>query len=185
MNNKSISVEEKQFIRQLFGEMRQGLNNFMNDRNFHLSNPQIFTFITYCPTALAIASDRKVDETEIAALEKISKSVDVRSMVNLDLMEMMSYAPEPDNCIINEEFNIRVASEILFLSRNMDTYESSFINAIKALLKFDSNPKAEESMTKSFVKMMNAIIENNVSQNKEEELENLKAIQKKIGLHSN
>lgn len=182
MNTSTVTSEEKAMIRSLFGEMRKQLEPFMQERDFTLSNPQIFTFLTFCPAALAIASDGKVDETEIAAIEGITKNVNVHAMVNLDMFELMSYAPEPDNCIINEEFNIRAGTELLHLSRNMSKYNDNFIAAIKTLLKFDANPEAEKSLTQSFASLMNSIIENNVSENKEEELEKLKKLQEQIGI---
>ena len=181
--NQNITKEDILFIRSVFKEIRENLMPFMKERNFQLSNPQLFTFLSYSPTALAIASDGTVDEKEMAALEKISRGVNVNSMVNLDLMQRMALAQEPEDCILNEEFNIRAGSELLNLCRNMEKYEQNFINATKALLKFDHDPTREDSMTKSFVKMMDTIIESNVSENKEEEKEKLKAIQKKMGIN--
>jgi len=182
MNVSTLTNEDKVFIRTIFNEMRVGIEKFTAERDFVLSNPQLFTFLTYCPAALAIASDGSVDEIEIAALERIAKFIDVKKMVNLDLMEFMSVAPEPVQVITNEEFNLRVGSEILFLSKNMKKYENDFVKAVKALLTFDLNPSKDGSLTKSFSKMMDDIIENNVSKNKEEELNKMAKIKAEIGV---
>lgn len=183
MNVSVLTNEDKIFIRTIFNEMRVGIEKFAKTRNFVLSNPQLFTFLTYCPAAMAIASDGKVDETELAALEKISKCIDVKQMVNLDLLEFMSVAPEPENVITNEEFNIRVGSEILYLSRNMKEFEADFVKATKALLTFDLTPSKDGSLTKSFSKLMDDIIANNVSKNKEEELAKMKKLKAEIGIN--
>jgi hypothetical protein len=182
MNVGALTNEDKVFIRTIFNEIRIGIDKFSKEREFNLSNPQLFTFLTYCPAALAIASDGTVDEAEIATLERITKFIDVKKMVNLDLMEFMSIAPEPENVITNEEFNIRVGSEILFLSKNMKKYEADFIKAVKALLTFDLNPSKDGSLTKSFSKLMDEIIENNVSINKEEEMTKMKNLKTTIGV---
>lgn len=182
MNVSELTNEDKVFIRTLFHEMRKNLKTYIKERDFELSNPQLFTFLTYAPSALAIASDGTVDETEIAALEKISKQIDVKKYVNLDLIEMMAVAPEPEKPITNEEFNLRVGSEILFLARNMERFEKEFVAAIKALLTFDMNPKKDGSMTQSFSALMDSVIKNNVSKNKEQEVEKMNKLKAEIGI---
>lgn len=182
MDISTLTNEDKVFIRTIFNEMRLGIAQFQKDRDFVLSNPQLFTFLTYCPAALAIASDGNVDVNEIAALERIAKFIDVKKMVNLDLMEFMSVSPEPENIITNEEFNLRVGSEILYLSKNMKKYEADFVKATKALLTFDLNPSKDGSLTKSFSKMMDDIVEHNVSLNKEEEKVKMEKIKVAIGV---
>lgn len=182
MDIQNLTQENKVFIRTLYKEMRDATSPFMNDRDFVMSNSQIFAFLSYAPVALAIASDGVVDDNEIAILEKIGKKIDVKQMVNLDLQEMMSVAFEPENPMTNEEFNLRVGSEILFLSRNMKKYEDDFVRALKALLTFDFNPKKEGSMTQNFSKLMDSVIENNVGKDKENELKNLQAFKQKIGI---
>lgn len=183
MEIDKLTNEDKIFIRTIFKEIRTKIDKFSKDRDFILSNPQLFTFLTYCPAALAIASDGTVDINEIAALERISRFIDVKTMVNLELMEFMSIASEPENIITNEEFNIRVGSELLFLSRNMKTYENEMLEAVKALLTFDLNPSRDGSLTKTFSKLMNDVIENNVSTNKEAELIKLQKIKSAIGVN--
>ena len=178
----NVSAQEKQLIRDIYGEIRKELDGFCIERDFQLSNPQVFTLLGYAPNALAIALDGTVDIQEIGMLEQISKTISVDSMVSIDLLELMSVAPEPENCISNEEFNIRIGTELLYLSRNMDKYKASMIKALQALLKFDPNPKAEVSMTKTFASMMNSVVEKNLSRNKEEELEKLKKLQQEIGV---
>ena len=169
-------------IREIFKEIRTDLSEFSVLRDFTMSNSQLYTFLCYSPNALAIASDRTVDESEMKALEKLSRQIDVNTMVDLDLLELMSLAAEPDNCILNEEFNIRVGAEILYLCRNMDKYEENIIAAVRSLLKFDANPEAEQSLTKVFAKMMEDIVKNNRSKNKKAELEKISEIQKKLGM---
>ncbi len=182
MDITKLTNENKIFIRTIFREMRAGIDNFMKNREFILSNSQIFTFLSYVPAALAIAGDGVVDENEIASLEKLSKSIDVKSAVNIDLMEMMAVAFEPENCIINEEFNIRAGSEILYLARNCNKYEADFIKALKAMLTFDFNPKKENSLTASFGKFMDAMVVNNASKNKNAEMKKIKEIKINLGL---
>ncbi len=183
--NMDISVltnEDKVFIRTIFYEMRNSLQEFCKDREFVLSNPQLFTFVTFSPVALAIASDEVVDIAEITALEKIAKTIDVKNMVGLELIEFMSIANEPDNCITNEEFNIRVGSEILFLCRNMKKYEAAFLSAAKALLTFDLEPGRDTSMTKSFAIMMDSLIEGNASVERQKQLEKLNKIKAELNI---
>ncbi len=182
MDISSISNENRVFIRTIFNEMRINVKEFSQDRDFVMTNPQLFVFLSNVPAALAIASDGTVDEQEIATLEKISKTIDVKSAVNYDLMEMMAIAFEPEQCITNEEFNIRIGSEILYLSRNIAKYEKNFLKAIKALLTFDFNPKREGSLTSSFSNLMDSMIENNSSQNKEEELKKMQEIKQTLGI---
>jgi len=182
MEINALENEDRVFIKTIFNEMRTQINNFSKDRDFILSNAQLFTFLTYSPLAIAIASDGVVDSVEIVAIEKITKTIDVNSMVDLNLMEFMAVATEPDNCIVNEEFNIRVGSEILFLCRNMKTYEESFLKAVKALLVFDLTPKKDGSMTSTFSKMMDSIIENNLSKEKDAQLEKMKKLKIELGI---
>ena len=182
MDIQNLTNEDKIFIRTIYREMRTNVERFCNDREFLLSNAQLFTFLSYCSSALAIASDGEVDNKEIAMLEKISRNIDVNAMVTLELEELMAISPEPDNVIINAEFNLRVGAEILYLSKNMDKYKDDFFNAIKAMLTFDLNPTKENSLTKSFGKLMDSIIENNMNKNKAEEIEKLNKIKKEIGI---
>ncbi len=175
--------EQINFIRSTFKEMRIKTDKFSKDRDFILSNPQLFTFLYNSSVALAIASDGKVDVIEIAILEKLARSVDVNKTINMNLLEIMSIAPEPEGCITNEEFHLRVGSELLYLSRTMDKYERDFIEGIKALLKFDKNPEKDGSMTSALVKLMDFVIENNAGKNKEKELLKIKEYKKRIGLN--
>ncbi len=181
MNEEQIQKEVED-IKNIFSELRESLREFCEDRSFVMTNPQIFTFLSYCPNALAIAGDGVVDETEIAELEKLSKLIDVNKMVNLEMAELMALASEPSEAMINEEFNLRVGAELLYLSRNMPKYETNLIKALKSLLKFDHNPDAEKSLTKSFAVMMENIVKNNKSKNKEHELNKIKEIQKELGM---
>ena len=162
--------------------MRKNTKTFMDDRDFQLSNAQLFTFLSNVPAALAIASDGTVDNAEIAALEQMAKAVDVNISVNLELQEMVSVAGEPDTTIINEEFNMRVGSEMLFLSRNIRKYEADLIAAVKALLTFDFNPTKDGSLTSAFNKLMDSVIENNFSDNKEVEQKKISELKLKLGI---
>ena len=182
MNIAELTNENKVFIRTIFNEMRLSIDNFMKKREFILSNSQLFTFLSYAPAALAIASDGNVDENEIAAIEKFSRKIDVKSTVNIELMEMMAIAFEPENCMINEEFNIRAGAEILFLARNCNEYEADFIKALKAMLTFDFTPKKDGSLTSSFSKLMDSMIENNASKNKEAEMKKMLEIKQSLGI---
>ncbi len=174
--------EQINFIKSTFKEMRNKTYNFSKDRNFIMSNPQLFTFLYNSSVALAIASDGNVDEVEIAIIEKLARSIDVSKTVNINLLEIMSTAPEPENCMTNEEFNLRVGSELLFLSRNMKKYEDDFIEAIKTLLKFDKDPKKDGSMTSALNKLMDFVTENNTGLNKEKEIPKIKEYKKRIGI---
>ncbi len=182
MDISNLTNEDKIFIRTLFNEMRVSIESFIKDRDFVMSNPQLFTFLSNAPAALAIASDGTVDEQEIAALEKLSRTINVNAAVNLDLMEMMGVALEPEKCITNEEFNIRAGSEILYLARNFAKYETAFVKSLKALLTFDFNPKRDGSLTSSFSKLMDTMIEKNISKNKEAELKKMNELKQKIGM---
>ena len=182
MNISELKDENKIFIRTVFNEMRTKLQEFMKQRDFLMSNPQLFTFLSNSPAAFAIAADGNVDETEIAALEKMAKVIDVKATVSLDLAEMMALAKEPDNCMINEEFNLRAGSELLFLARNAEKFENDFVAALKGFLAFDFNPKAEGSMTSSFLSLMDFMIENNVSTDKEKEKKKIDELKQKLGV---
>ncbi|RLD49888.1 MAG: hypothetical protein DRI94_10165 [Bacteroidetes bacterium] len=182
MTNENKIKEDILFIKNTFKEMRNKTEHFSKDRDFTMSNPQLFTFLYNVPAALSIASDGTVDEIEIAIIEKLARSIDVNKTVNINLLEMMSIAPEPDNCMTNEEFNLRVGSELLFLSRNMQKYERDFIEGIKALLKFDKHPEKDGSMTSALNKLMEFVIENNAGRNKEKELLKVKEYKKRIGI---
>lgn len=182
MDINELTNEYKVFIRTLFKEMRDQTASFTSDREFIMSNAQLFTFLSNAPAALAVASDGSVDTEEISALEKLSRSIDVYTTVNMDLLELMSIAFEPEECMTNEEFNIRVGSELLFLARNLNRYENTFVAAIKALLTFDFNPGSDGSLTSSFSMLMNSMIQNNVSKNKEEELKKMNEFKEKIGI---
>ncbi len=177
-----LTNDYKVFIRTVFNEMRTNLEDFQKERNFLMSNPQLFTFLTYTPAVLAIACDGVVDNSEIAALEKLSRTIDVKATVNLDLTEMMSVAFEPSEVMSNEEFNIRAGSELLYLSRESQKYEKNILAALKAMLTFDMHPKSEGSMTASFSNLMTQMIENNKSTNKEAEKKKLEEIRVTLGM---
>ncbi len=182
MNATNLTAEDRVKIVEIFGELRQFLSNFMNDRDFKMSNAQIFTFLTYAPVCLAIASDREVDENEIRLLDKITKDIDVTNMVSLDLMEIIAIANEPEEIMLNEEFNMRIDSELLFLSRNIDKYENEIISSVKSLLKIDKDRTAETSLTKTFSKWFDFVIEKNAGRNKQAEMEKVSKYKANIGL---
>jgi len=177
-----LTNENRIKIRTIFKEMRNNLSEFMTARSFEMSNAQIFTFLTYSPAVLAIASDGTVDESEIASLERMARAIDVKSAVNVDLQEMMAVAFEPDEPMTNEEFNLRAGSELLFLSRNSKTHEASVIGALKAMLVFDTTPSAPGSLTSSFSSLMDSMIENNKSENKEGEKKKIDEIKAELGM---
>ncbi len=178
----NLTQEDKVFIRTIFKEMRSNLEKYMTDRDFIMSNPQIFTFLSFSSAALAIASDGNVDNKEIAIIEKIAQGINVKAMVQMDLQEMMSVAFQPDETMIDAEFNLRAGAEILFLSKNMKAYEEDFMKAIKAMLTFDLNPGRENSLTDSFTKLMDSIIENNSSKNKAEEMKKIEQLKQTLGI---
>jgi len=182
MDATIITPEERTQIVQVFGELRQFLTPYMTDRDFKMSNAQTFTFLIYAPVCLAVASDREVDEQEIKLLDKITHNIDVNTAVNLELMEVIAIAPEPSELMLNEEFNMRVDAELLFLSRNIDKYEEAIINSVKTMLKMDKNPDAETSLKNTFSKWFEFVIEKNSSKNKDIELEKIKKYKEKIGL---
>lgn len=182
MSTESLTSEDKVFIRTIFKEMRKSLEGFMDTRSYKMSNAQIFTFLSNVPAAFAIAGDGKVDENEIAEIERLAQTINVKKMVNMNLLEMMSVAFEPEDVMTNEEFNLRVGSELLFLARNTDKFEAEFITALKAMLTFDMQPDKEGSMTKAFNTLMDKTIEKNKSENKEEEKAKLEEFKSKIGI---
>lgn len=180
-NNEKIK-EDILFIKNTFKEMRNKTDRYSKDREFTMSNPQLFTFLYNVPATLSIASDGIVDEIEIAVIEKLAQSINVNKTVNINLLEMMSIAVEPEGCMTNEEFNLRVGSELLYLSRNMQKYERDFIEAVKTLLKFDKNPKNDGSLTSTLEKLMDFVIEHNAGKNKDKELQKVKEYKKRIGI---
>ncbi len=182
MDSTTLTAEEKKQLVLVFSNMRNNLEGYMKDRDFKMSNAQIFTFLMYAPVCLAVASDRQVDESEIRLLDNISKDIDVTTAVNLDLMEIIAIAPEPSDIMLNEEFNMRVDAELLFLSRNIDKYEKPIIESVKSMLKLDKNPESETSLNATFSKWFEFVIEQNASKNKEEELEKVKGYKQKIGI---
>ena len=182
MDATTLSVEERKLVAEIFSNLRSQLNNYMVNRDFKMSNPQIFTFLTYAPVCLAIASDRTVDENEIRLLSKITQNIDVNEMVNLDLMEVIAIAPEPSETMLNEEFNMRVDSELLFLSRNIDVYEEEVIEAVKSLLKLDNDPTSPSSLTVTFSNWFEYVVKENANRNDEEELVKVAKYKEKLGL---
>jgi len=181
-NNDKIK-EDILFIKNSFKEMRNKTERYSKDREFLMSNPQLFTFLYNVPAAFSIAGDGIVDETEIAIIEKLARSIDVNKTVSLNLAEIMSIAGEPDNCMTNEEFNLRIGSELLYISRNMQKYERDFIEGVKALLKFDKKPEKDGSLTATLEKLMNFVIEHNAGRNKEKELQKVNEYKKRIGIN--
>ncbi len=183
MDINKLTQENKKFIRTIFNEMRKKTNSFSIVRDFNMSNAQIFTFLSIAPAAFAAASDNVLDNNEIAKIEKLSRMIDVNSTVNLELMEMMSIAPEPENIMSNEEFNIRAGAELLYLARNLKKFEDDFISALKTLLIFDQNPNKPGSLTSSFIHLMDSMVKNNLSKNKGAEMIKLKEFKTRIGLN--
>lgn len=182
MDATNLTVEERVQVVQVFGELRLHLNNYMADRDFKMSNPQIFTFLTYAPVCLAIASDRVVDESEVRLLSKITSDIDVNNMVSLELMEVIAIATEPEQTMLNEEFNMRVDAELLFLSRNIDKYEDEIVEAVKSMLKLDKDPTSETSLKATFSNWFEFIVKKNANKNDAAELEKVASYKEKIGL---
>ncbi len=182
MDITTLTIEEKKQIVQIFGELRETLGSYMTDRDFKMSNPQIFTFLTYAPVCLAIASDKKVDENEIRLLSQIAQDIDVTKLVSLELMEVIAIATEPGDIMLNEEFNMRVDAELLYLSRNFETYEEKIVSALKTLLKIDTNPDAETSLSKTFSNWFEYVVRKNANKNDKEELEKVALYKQKLGL---
>ncbi len=181
---ENLSAEDKKFIRTVFNEMRRASKSYSEERGFEMSNAQLFAFLSYAPSAFAIAGDGAVDEHELAVLEKLARIIDVKAYVNIELQEMMSVAFEPEQIMTNEEFNLRIGSELLFLARNADRFEADFASALKAMMAFDINPDADGSMTKSFVALMDSTIKNNKSKNKDLETKKLNDFKAKIGIRN-
>ncbi len=112
---------------------------------------------------------------------KIARSIDANAL-DLNLVELLSFAPEPMGVILNEEFNLKIGCELLYISRNMDKYENDFIQAVKLLLKFDKNPQADTSMTKTFSRFMDQIIESSLALDKEKELAKVQSFKQRLGI---
>jgi flagellin-specific chaperone FliS len=182
MEGNIITQEEVAKMANIFKEIRQYLDKYMSDRDFKMSNPQMFTFLMYAPVAFAIASDRNVDAKEIRLLDKITKDIDVENVVNIDLMELLTAAPEPSDIMLNEEFNMRIDAEMLYLSRNIDKYEDDIINALKKFLELDKNPESETSLSKTMSMWFDYVIEHNAGRDKEKELQKVAEYKKRIGL---
>lgn len=181
METIQFTQEAVEKVQNNFPQIRQLLQDYMQERDFNMSNPQIFIFLTYVPLALAISADKKVDVKELAILDKIAKSIDANAL-DLNLVELLSLAPEPMNIMYNEEFNLRIGTELLHISRNMDKYEQKFIQAVRKLLEFDSNPQAETSMTKTFSKFMDTVIDQSLAKNKEQEKAKITEFKRKLGI---
>ncbi len=181
MENYVITQDEINEIRTVFKEIRAHLQDYMNERQFPMSNVQLFVFLSNVPAALAIASDKEVDEEELKMLEKIARKIDVNTL-DLNVIELLSYALEPSQVMLNEEFHLRIGTELLYLSKNMDKYEGAIIDAVKALLKLDKNPDNPTSMTRTFEKLMDTIIASNMSKNKKLEEEKIREFKKRLGI---
>ncbi len=181
MESIAITPEAVEEVKKIFPQIRSLLDKYMKDRGFLMSNPQIFIFLTHVPTALAISADRQVDEKELKILDKIAKSIDANAL-DLSLVEILSFAPEPMGVMLNEEFNLRIGSELLYISRNMDKYENDFVEAVKLLLKFDKNPQADTSMTRTFSRFMDQIIESSLALDKEKELAKVQSFKHRLGI---
>lgn len=181
METIAITPEAVEEVKKIYPQIRSHLEKYMKDRNFTMSNSQIFIFLTYVPSALAISADKKVDEKELKILDKIARSIDANAL-DLNLVELLSFAPEPMGVILNEEFNLKIGCELLYISRNMDKYENDFIQAVKLLLKFDKNPQADTSMTKTFSRFMDQIIESSLALDKEKELAKVQSFKQKLGI---
>ncbi len=176
INNQSIEKVE-----QLYPSIRQHLDKYMDERQFLMSNAQIFVFLTYVPVALAISADKKVDEKELQILDSMARKIDANAL-DLNLVELLSFAPEPMNVMLNEEFNLRIGAELLHISRNMDKYEEDFIQAVKALLQFDEHPEQETSMTKTFSRFMDTVLETSLAKNKQKEKAKIQDFKKRLGI---
>ncbi len=181
MQDYGINNQAIEQVQELFPQIREKLEPYMTERQFLMSNPQIFIFLTYVPTALAISADKRVDEKELKILDKIAKSIDA-NLLDLNLVEVLSFAPEPVGVMLNEEFNLRIGAELLHISRNMEKYENDFIEAVKLLLKFDKNPQADTSMTKTFSRFMDTIIETSLARDKEEEKQKIRQFKQRLGI---
>ncbi len=181
MESITITQEAIEEVQKLYPQIRSHLDKYMHDREFLMSNSQIFIFLTYVPTALAISADKKVDEKELKILDQIAKSIDANAL-DLNLVELLSFASEPVGVMLNEEFNLRIGCELLFISQNMEKYEDDFIEAVKLLLKFDKTPEADTSMTKTFSRFMDQIIESSLALDKQEELARVQSFKKRLGI---
>ncbi len=181
MQALELSPQAIDEVKAFFPLIRQHLQGYMQERDFVMSNAQIFIFLTYIPTALAISADKQVDQQEMRILDKIAKSIDANAL-DLNLVELLSFAPEPVNVMLNEEFNLRIGAELLHIARDMERYEKDFIEAVKLLLKFDKNPDADTSMTKTFSNFMDQIVKNSLAINKDREMEKITAYKKKLGI---
>ncbi len=73
METIAITPEAVEEVKKIYPQIRSHLEKYMKDRNFTMSNSQIFIFLTYVPSALAISADKKVDEKELKILDKNSQ----------------------------------------------------------------------------------------------------------------
>ncbi len=176
-------MKEKGFVQEAFEKMQKNVSQYANNQNFMMSNVQLFTFLSNVPASFAVAGDGVVDANEIKHLEKLAKGIDVNMNVSLELSEAISMnTVEPEGTMTNEEFNLRVGAELLYLSRHAEKYEANFIEALKALLSLDSDPASPGSLTASLRLMMDNVVKNNLSENKETERKKMDELKQKIGL---
>ena len=133
------------------------------------------------PAHLLSRQIKKLTKKSLKSWIKIARSIDANAL-DLNLVELLSFAPEPMGVILNEEFNLKIGCELLYISRNMDKYENDFIQAVKLLLKFDKNPQADTSMTKTFSRFMDQIIESSLALDKEKELAKVQSFKQRLGI---
>lgn len=182
MENINLNVAEINKMVNTFSQIRLQLSKYMSERNFNMSNAQIFAFLLYSPLCLAIASDKVVDEQELKLLEKITKNVDVNKIVSVELFEILTAIPEPQNTIFNEEFNMRIDAELLHIARNIDQYEQDIIQSAKYFLSLSNDPTAATSIAQIYSKWFDFILLNSHSRQKEAEKLKIKEYKEKLGL---
>lgn len=182
MENINLNVAEINKMVNAFSQIRLQLSQYMNERNFNMSNAQIFAFLLYSPLCLAISCDRVIDEQELKLLEKITKNVDVKKLVSVELFEVLTAIPEPQNTMFNEEFNMRIDAELLHIARNIAQYEQDIMQSARYFLSLSNDPTAATSIAQIYSKWFDFILSNSVSKQKDTEKLKIKEYKDKLGL---
>ncbi|MEM4134461.1 MAG: hypothetical protein QXV73_04620 [Candidatus Micrarchaeia archaeon] len=179
-NTFTVTSEELSVLQEKMTQIRQILQPYMEQRDFRMSNPQLFVFLMYAPLALAISSDGVVDQNELAILEKVCKYIDVKQIISIDLFDLLTKIGEPQEVMTNEEFNMRIDSELLYLARNFSKYEKIIIDAAKKFLSISKDPTSGTSLHSYYNKWFDFITSQSVSKTKAKERQKIEQYKKKL-----
>ncbi|MCU0445212.1 MAG: hypothetical protein MUE85_09865 [Microscillaceae bacterium] len=160
--------QEKELIEGFFGEARQILATYFEDRNLVFSNSQLFAFVLISPVTIAIASDGNLDMTETTMLVDIASFFE-RGILATDF-DRLTQPPHP---ISDREFKRIIYSELRYICLNMARYEKNLLQALKKLIELDEQVshdlRPQFSIRARAKEMMYSVIYNNLGVDKAEE----------------